>query len=60
VSRTHRAPSGVGEIDASLGLIERLGASTLVGSTDIGVAKIAVVADPQGRGSRSPPERSRD
>jgi predicted enzyme related to lactoylglutathione lyase len=39
---------GVDDIDASLALIERLGGGTIVGSTDIGVAKIAVVTDPQG------------
>jgi predicted enzyme related to lactoylglutathione lyase len=39
---------GVEDIEASLAVIERLGGGTIVGTTDIGVAKIAVVSDPQG------------
>jgi len=39
---------GVEDIEASLALIERLGGGTIVGATDIGVARIAVVTDPQG------------
>jgi uncharacterized protein len=36
------------DIDASLDDVTRLGGSVLVGTTDIGIAKIAVVRDPQG------------
>jgi hypothetical protein len=36
------------DIDASLEDVTRLGGSVLVGTTDIGIAKIAVVQDPQG------------
>jgi uncharacterized protein len=36
------------DIDATLADVTRLGGTVLVGSTDIGIAKIAVVQDPQG------------
>jgi uncharacterized protein len=36
------------DVDSGLAKVEQLGGSTLVGSTDIGIAKIAVVQDPQG------------
>lgn len=36
------------DIDATLSRATELGAQILVGSTDIGVAKVAVIADPQG------------
>ncbi len=36
------------DIDASLAEVVKLGGAELVGATDIGIAKIAVVADPQG------------
>ena len=36
------------DIDAALGKVSELGGNVLVGSTDIGIAKIAVVQDPQG------------
>lgn len=36
------------DIDAALDDVTRLGGSVLVGTTDIGIAKIAVVQDPQG------------
>jgi uncharacterized protein len=38
----------VDDIDASLATVERLGGSKHAGPIDIGIAKIAVVADPQG------------
>jgi predicted enzyme related to lactoylglutathione lyase len=37
-----------GDIDASLAKVSELGGNVLVGSTDIGIAKIGVVQDPQG------------
>jgi predicted enzyme related to lactoylglutathione lyase len=36
------------ELESSLATVRELGGSILVGATDIGIAKIAVVADPQG------------
>ena len=36
------------DIDAALGKVSELGGNVLVGTTDIGIAKIAVVQDPQG------------
>jgi predicted enzyme related to lactoylglutathione lyase len=36
------------DIDASLATVAELGGTALVGATDIGIAKIAVVQDPQG------------
>ena len=36
------------DIDATLATVSELGGNVLVGSTDIGVAKIAVAQDPQG------------
>jgi predicted enzyme related to lactoylglutathione lyase len=39
---------GVQDIDVALGTVGQLGGSTLAGPIDIQVAKIAVVADPQG------------
>jgi hypothetical protein len=36
------------DIDASLARVSELGGNVLVGSTDIGIAKIAVAQDPQG------------
>jgi len=39
---------GTDDIDASLATSTELGGTTLVGSTDIGIGKIAVVRDPQG------------
>ena len=39
---------GAADIDATLGKSAELGAATLVGATDIGGPKIAVVRDPQG------------
>lgn len=36
------------DIEASVAEVTRLGGTVLVGATDIGIAKIAVVADPQG------------
>jgi uncharacterized protein len=38
----------VGDLDASLAKLRELGGSVFVGPMDIGMAKIAVVADPQG------------
>ncbi len=37
-----------GDLDASLSQLSELGGNVLVGSTDIGIAKIGVVQDPQG------------
>jgi hypothetical protein len=37
-----------GDLDGTLGRVQELGGTVLVGSTDIGVAKIAVAQDPQG------------
>jgi len=37
-----------GDIDATLAKVSELGGATLVGCMDIGIAKIAVVRDPQG------------
>jgi predicted enzyme related to lactoylglutathione lyase len=39
---------GVEDVDAALARVAQLGGSTLLGATDIGIAKIAVVRDPQG------------
>jgi predicted enzyme related to lactoylglutathione lyase len=39
---------GVQEIDSALATVQELGGSTLAGPIDIGIAKIAVVKDPQG------------
>ena len=39
---------GTDDIDASLGKSTELGGTTLVGSTDIGMGKIAILQDPQG------------
>jgi predicted enzyme related to lactoylglutathione lyase len=39
---------GVEDVDAALAKVGELGGSTLLGTTDIQIAKIAVVADPQG------------
>lgn len=39
---------GIENIDAALELIEQRGGKKYMGPTDIGVAKVAVVADPQG------------
>jgi uncharacterized protein len=39
---------GVHEIEAALSKLEELGGSKLAGPIDIGIAKLAVVADPQG------------
>jgi predicted enzyme related to lactoylglutathione lyase len=39
---------GSDDIDATLGKIKELGGTELVGTTDIGVGKIAVAQDPQG------------
>jgi uncharacterized protein len=39
---------GVEEIDAALAAVQELGGAALAGPIDIGVAKIAVVSDPQG------------
>jgi predicted enzyme related to lactoylglutathione lyase len=39
---------GVENVDAALAKVGELGGSTLMGTTDIQIAKIAVVADPQG------------
>jgi predicted enzyme related to lactoylglutathione lyase len=39
---------GTEEIDAALAKVDELGGSKLAGPIDIGIAKIAVVADPQG------------
>jgi hypothetical protein len=36
------------DIDASLEKAAQLGANVLMGATDIGIAKIAVIQDPQG------------
>jgi len=38
----------VDDIDAALGTVGRLGGTTIFGPQDIGIAKIAAVADPQG------------
>jgi predicted enzyme related to lactoylglutathione lyase len=37
-----------GDVDGSLAKVSELGGNVLVGTTDIGIAKIAVVQDPQG------------
>lgn len=39
---------GAAEVDPALATVERLGGSRLAGPIDIGIATIAVVADPQG------------
>jgi uncharacterized protein len=39
---------GVDEIDTALAKVDELGGSKLVGPIDIQMAKLAVVADPQG------------
>ncbi|MGA2454827.1 MAG: VOC family protein [Solirubrobacteraceae bacterium] len=39
---------GTGDIDAALATVDELGGSKLAGPIDIGIAKLAVVADPQG------------
>jgi predicted enzyme related to lactoylglutathione lyase len=39
---------GVQDVDAALAKVDELGGSKLAGPIDIGIAKIAVVADPQG------------
>jgi predicted enzyme related to lactoylglutathione lyase len=39
---------GVEDVDAALAKVGELGGSTLLGATDIQIAKIAVIADPQG------------
>ena len=39
---------GIDDIDAGLAKLQELGGSKLAGPIDIGIAKLAVVADPQG------------
>jgi hypothetical protein len=39
---------GIDDIDAGLGRVEELGGKKLAGPIDIGIAKVAVVQDPQG------------
>ena len=39
---------GVDDVDEALAKVGELGGTTLLGATDIEIAKIAVVSDPQG------------